>query len=94
MNARTPTVPEFSPAMLRLMLEGRAVLARADSGLTQKQFAAQLAKLAGVDRRLVGYAMSGRLRKADARTRLWAVIGHFPSDFGIVLMDKGGQQHG
>jgi hypothetical protein len=87
-------VPEYSPAMLRLMLEGRAVLARDDAGQSLRQFAQEVAKLAGVHVRTVYSALAGRLREAERRARLWAVLGHFPSDFGIVLTDDGGQFRG
>lgn len=90
----TRPVPEYSPAMLRMMLEGRAVLARDDAGQTLRQFVHGIARLAGVHVRAVHLALAGRLHKADRRVRLWAVLGHFPSDHGIVLTDDGGQHHG
>lgn len=89
----TARLPEYSPVMLRLMLEARAVLAADDRGMSRKAFANEVAKLAGVHFRSVYVAMAGRLRRADQRARLWAVLGHFPSDFGVVLTDDGGQ-HG
>lgn len=86
-------VPEFSPAMLRLVLEGRAVLARDDTGQTQRQFIHGVARLAKVHVRCVHDAFAGRLKNAERRARLWAVFGHHPSDFGILLTDDGGQRH-
>jgi hypothetical protein len=38
-------------------------------------------------------AWMGRLPTPEPRARLWAVLGHFPSDFGVVLT-HGGQEHG
>ncbi|QOF71452.1 hypothetical protein IG197_27540 [Aminobacter sp. SR38] len=87
-------VPEYSPAMLRLMLEGRAVLARDDTGQTARQFIHGFARLAKVHVRCVHDALAGRLKNAERRARLWAVLGHHPSDHGIVLTDDGGQRHG
>lgn len=87
-------VPEYSPAMLRLMLEGRAVLARDDAGQTSRQFVHEIAALADMHVRSVYLAQAGRLRDAGRRARLWAVLGHHPSDFGIVLTDDGGQRRG
>jgi len=86
--------PEFSPAMLRLHLTARAMLARIDDRHSAKEFARVLAKRAGVRLRSVQLAIDGRLKKADPRVRLWAALGHFPADFGIVLDDRGGQSHG
>jgi hypothetical protein len=88
----TAHLPEYSPAMLRLMLEARSVLAADDHGQSKKAFAREIARLSGVHIRAVHFAMAGRLRKADQRARLWAVLGHFPSDFGLVLTDDGGQR--
>lgn len=93
----TPTtrpVPEYSPAMLRLMLEGRAVLARDDHGIRAKAFAMEIAKLAGVHVQAVHFAFAGRLKKAELRVRIWAVLGHTPGLQGILLTDDGGQRHG
>lgn len=90
----TARLPEYSPAMLRLMLEARAVLAADDHGVSRSDYAREVAQLSGVHIRAVHFAMSGQLRKAEQRARLWAVLGHFPFDFNLVLTDDGGQTHG
>ncbi|WP_044550295.1 hypothetical protein [Mesorhizobium japonicum] len=87
-------LPEYSPTMLGLMLQACQVLAKDDHGLTAQKFARQTATAAGVHVQSVQYALAGRLRKAESRVRLWALLGHFPADAGIVLTDDGGQIHG
>lgn len=93
----TPT-PDFSPAMLRLFLRARADLGMPE-GATRRQRAAALRafkmgirKQAGVTSGQFDLAWMGRLQTPETRVRLWAVLGHFPGDFGIVL-DYGGQEH-
>lgn len=83
------SVPDFSPAMLRLMLEARAVLAADDSGLSTKKYARQLAKAAGVHVRAVHFALAGRLWKAEPRAKIWACLGHQPPP--EALTPRGGR---
>lgn len=91
--------PDFSPRMLALFLRARAELRVADSGEpwrrteTVKAFRAETRKLAGITNHQMHFAWTGQLLDPLARARLWAVLGHFPSDFGVVLT-HGGQQLG
>lgn len=97
MDVNTPSRPEFSPAMLRGFLfaraitrdgfEGRPVHARSD-------LAGELMAQTGLAWSDIRAAFSGQLHDAGKRARLWAVLGHFPSDHGIILTDEGGQRHG
>lgn len=93
-------VPEYSPAMLSFFLRARAVLAHAElpsrSGIavTVKREKRRWKQLSRLTHGQVDFAWMGRLRNAEARVRLWAVLGHFPADHGIVLTDDGGQRHG
>ncbi len=99
--------PDFSPAMLSFFLRARAVLAHADrvaagaqSGkrparggvpASVKREKATWRKLCRLTHNQVEFAWMGRLHAAGPRARLWAMLGHFPADFGIVLTDDGGQ---
>lgn len=85
------TRPDYSPAMLRLFLRARAV--HAVGGLTapMRRAAAldrckvKLRRCANITRADFDLAWTGRLLSPVPRARLWAVLGHHPSDFGIVL---------
>lgn len=87
--------PDFSPAMLRLFLRARA--AHAVGGLTapMRRVAAldrckvKLRRSANVTRAEFDIAWTGRLYSPVPRARLWAVLGHHPGDFGIVLTESG-----
>lgn len=89
--------PDFSPAMLSFFLRARAVLAHADrparGGVpaSMKREKASWRKLCRLTHIQVEFAWMGRLHAAGPRARLWAMLGHFPADFGIVLTDDGGQ---
>lgn len=83
--------PKFSPEMLRLFLRARVV--HALGGVTgSARRAAALARCKGRLRRMAkithaefDLAWMGRLLSPEPRARLWAVFGHRPSDYGIVL---------
>ena len=87
-------LPEYSTAMLRLMLEARAVLARDDLGWSVQRFAREFARQAGVPPFTVTYALNGRLKDPARRASLWAALGYYPGLSGIVLTDDGGQRNG
>lgn len=95
MNAR----PDFSPPMLAFFLRARAAHAhccrpaRCGMQATVKREKAAWRRLARLTHAQVDLAWMGRLSRAGPRAALWAVLGHFPSDLGIVLTDDGGQ-HG
>lgn len=89
-----PLAPDFSPRMLRTFLyarqftregfENRPILARRD-------LAAELVRHSGLPESAVRDAFRGRLKDAGQRAALWAALGHFPADHGLVLDDRGGQ---
>jgi len=87
--------PDYSPSMLRLFLRARAV--HAVGGLTapMRRAAAldrckvKLRRSANITRAEFDLAWTGRLSAAVPRARLWAVLGHHPSDFSIVLTENG-----
>lgn len=86
--------PDFSPAMLRLFLHGRCRLAHALAGKggygpAAKRERDRLRRLAGITAAEMEFAWAGRLLDAGRRTRLWAVLGHFPADHGILLTHGG-----
>lgn len=89
--------PEYSPAMLSLFLRARAVDACAGSRQPARRAAAlarckaELRRMAKVTVSEFEFAWMGRLLRPEPRARLWAVLGHHPSDFGIVLT-RGGQE--
>jgi hypothetical protein len=91
----TLPVPSFSPAMLRLFLHARCRHAHAERparcgyGVTARREKDRLRKLAGITNNDMHFAWMGRAQSPEARTRLWAVLGHFPSDFGITLTHGG-----
>lgn len=93
--------PEFSPAMLRLFLHGRCRLAHAlgsdvragTYGAAARRERDRLRRLAGITATEMDFAWAGRLLDPGKRVRLWAVLGHFPGDHGILLT-HGGQMDG
>lgn len=84
-------LPDFSPAMLRLFLRARAVHALggvrgpARRAAALKRCKAGLRSRAKITHAEFEFAWMGRLLSPVPRARLWAVLGHHPSDFGIVL---------
>jgi hypothetical protein len=87
--------PDYSPAMLRLFLRARAVPAVGGLTAPMRRAAAldrckvKLRRSANVTRAEFGLAWSGRLFASVPRARLWAVLGHHPSDFDVVLTEDG-----
>lgn len=84
--------PEFSAEMLRGFLFARA-MARDGFDMKAKRAALvdELIDLTGLPHSTIRDAFSGRLRDGAARAQIWAVLGHFPCDHGIVLTDDGKQ---
>ncbi|RUV69651.1 MAG: hypothetical protein EOR26_05070 [Mesorhizobium sp.] len=99
----TLPVPSFSPAMLRLFLHARCRHAHfshlaegSPSGARKspaKRELDRLRKLAGITNNDMHSAWMGWLPTPETRVRVWAVFGHFPTDFGITLT-HGGQDNG
>jgi hypothetical protein len=91
-------VPEFSASMLRLFLHARVAFRVHDTGVTPARARAfvfsELARLSGLSKTRVALAYGGHLSSAASRAALWAALGHFPSDHGVILDDAGGQGHG
>lgn len=89
--------PNFSPEMLRLFLRARAVHALGGvKGPARRAAAlarckAGLRRLAKITHAEFDLAWMGRLASPEPRARMWAVLGHHPSDFGFVLT-HGGQE--
>lgn len=88
------TRPDFSPQMLRFFLYARA-MARDGFEPTPKGQLAARHDLAGeiMDRSGLAWsdvaaAFAGRLEDPGKRAAIWAVLGHFPADFGIVLATR------
>lgn len=90
--------PDFSATMLASFLRARAYYAVFESGAPQRRTAIvkalkdELRQAAGVSATVMHMAWMGWLISADGRARLWAALGHFPSDHGILLTDDGGQE--
>lgn len=78
--------------MLRGFLFARA-MARDGFDMKAKRAALvdELIDLTGLPHSTIRDAFSGRLRDGAARAQIWAVLGHFPCDHGIVLTDDGKQ---
>lgn len=99
----TLPVPSFSPATLQLFLHARCLhahfthIAEGSPGGKRKNPAKReldgLRKLAGITNDAMHSAWMGRMPTPETRVRLWAVLGHFPTDFGVTLT-HGGQEHG
>lgn len=93
-------LPDFSPKMLSLFLRARVVMAHAERparcGITAtvRRERKRWKQLSGLTHLDVDFAWMGRLTTGAKRARLWAVLGHFPADFSILLTDDGGQIHG
>lgn len=87
--------PDFSPSMLRLFLRAQALhaasSARGPAGraAAAKRFRAETRRLARVTVAEFDFAWMGRLLRPEPRARLWAVLGHRPADFGVVLTHGG-----
>lgn len=78
---------------LRLGAEYRWLSAPLNTGqaATVKRFAIDIRRLAGVSVVEFDQAWCGRLKKAAARTKLWAALNVRPNDLGVRLLDDGGQ---
>lgn len=95
----TLPVPSFSPAMLRLFLHARcrhahfSYIAEGAPGGWRKNPARReldrLRKLAGVTNNEMHSAWMGREPVPETRVRIWAVLDHFPGDFGVTLTHGG-----
>lgn len=86
--------PEFSPSMLRSFLYARALTREGfcRHQAAQRDLAGELMRLSGLALSDIRAAFAGRLTDAAKRARLWAVLGHFPADYGVTLDDDGGQR--
>jgi hypothetical protein len=93
------TVPDYSPKMLRLFLHARVRFAGAEAALFEpsnrisgeRAEKRRLRKAARVTNVEFEMAWMGRLLSPGDRTRLWAALGVFPADFGVVLEELGRQ---
>lgn len=91
-------VPDYSPRMLmrflRLGADYRWLSAPLNGGqeATVKRYATDIRRSAGVTVAEFDQAWAGRLQKASARTKLWAVLNVRPHDLGVRLLDDGGQE--
>jgi len=89
------TRPDYSPSMLRLFLRARALHWAAQThgparrAAAAKRFRNETRRTAKVTVAEFDFAWMGRLLRPEPRARLWAVLGHHPSDFGIVLTHGG-----
>lgn len=87
--------PDFSPKMLSLFLRARAFHAVNETGEPWRKteivraWKAATRKLAGVTNTEFHLAWMGWLQAPETRARLWAVLGHFPSDHGVMLTHEG-----
>lgn len=88
-------VPDYSPEMLSSFLRIRVAYANLTAFKpgrdTVKAERALLARAAGVSRADFWVAWQGNALDSALRTRLWAALGVYPADFGVVLDDDGGQ---
>jgi hypothetical protein len=89
----TPCWPDYSPSTLALFLRARR-MAREELHRRRKPLADELVAVTGLPLSDVDSAFDGRLKDAGKRASLWAVLGHHPSDFGIVFDNRGGQRIG
>lgn len=88
-------VRDYSPRMMRLFIEGRIVRAMIVDGLSRAKARQtvfrELGKAARLPARRVEIAHAGQMNDAVHRTRLWAALGVFPVDDGVMLTNDGGQ---
>lgn len=75
----------FARQITRDGFEGRPVRARRD-------LIAELITLTGLPESALKDAFAGRLKEPGSRAAVWAALGHFPCDHGIVFDDRGGQR--
>jgi hypothetical protein len=87
--------PDYSSEMLQAFLHIRVDFTNRTSFSpgydTIKAERHVLAKTAGVTKDQIWRAWQGKPVNAAVRTRLWAALGVYPADFGVVLTDDGGQ---
>lgn len=84
--------PEFSRQMLRGFLFARSLTIDGFEGKAMvRRMQRDIEKVTGLPASTVEAAFDGRLTDGGARAAIWAVLGHFPSDHGIILTDDGGQ---
>jgi hypothetical protein len=83
--------PDFSPAMLKSFLYARAM---ARDGFGRDEFGQvcarrtvmdEMVEQTGLPLSMVRAAFAGQLKDAGSRAAIWAALGHFPADYGIVL---------
>lgn len=84
------TRPDFSARTLALFLQARLV-ARRDFDADKPPFDEELTEQTGLPHSDIRAAFAGRLADGTKRAAIWAMLGHFPADFGVVLTDDGGQ---
>lgn len=86
--------PDFSPTMLRAFLFARQITREGFEGhpiRAKRDLTGELVRLSGLPESAVLDAFRGKLKDARQRAALWAALGYFPADFGIVFDDRGGQ---
>ena len=91
-------MPDYSPAMLRLFIEGRVVLERTHvtAAPSRKRAAEQtvyrrIGHASGLPAGHVAIAHRGLMNRAGKRAALWSALGVYPADTGTILTDDGGQ---
>lgn len=91
-------IPDFSPRMLRLFIEGRIIRTMIVDGLARpkarQRAMREIGKGIGLPARCIELAHAGKIADAAQRARIWAFFGVFPGDFAVQLTDDGEQVTG
>jgi hypothetical protein len=88
------TRPDFSPEMLRFFLFARAMAREGFDDTPKGRLAArhdvadEIMDQSGLAWSDINAAFMGRLEDPGKRAAIWAVLGHFPVDHGVILTSQ------
>lgn len=92
------TVPDYSPAMLAAFLRAQCWKQVGHGAIPGKAKRAwsklrpSLRRATGLSAKTLDLAFEGKLGIADCRAKIWGALGQVPADYGVTLLDFGGQQ--
>ena len=92
-----PCRPDFSPAVLQAFIKIRTACIKCEHSdpacrKCQRRHTAELRKRSGLSTGDMKLAATGKLKDAGRRVRLWGAMDIVPAEYGIQLLDDGGQE--
>ena len=88
--------PDYAPQMLQAFLQARATMRRCTDQSTNRDarnaVRAEIMAKTGLCEKDLHAAFRAGLRDGVKRARIWSALGVYPEEFGVLLLDNGGQE--